>query len=485
MAREFICGFACGIVYASISASHWAGVTGTGASIIDNGDGTGTLQIDTTGGAQLSYVQHTFNPSTHRTKVVRFYFTPLTTPAATTGLFTFISNNGMRINYASTGKLQAQAALGTVQNSANVGTAGVLTVGQKYRIDAKFDRSGATATVDWYIDGVAQTQATSVVAAADMTDLRIGFDVSTTAKCKIDDLVVDTDGTVFPIGASYVKYFEPNANGSHSFTAGDFQDDTSTNLGTTETTSWSKLDGRPPTTTAHVKQVVIRSTGYLEYAFPVAPTTPKCVQVCASVHITGGTQANTQKTVLYDGTTTVDAYALQITGAVVGTLRNIVGMVATPPSGGTWTKALFDVTRLRWGYSTDVTNTPALDGLSIEAEFNYPIKTTLTATVDFTSASPHKAALPLAATVDFASASAWKSKIPTDAALTFTSADAWKTKHVLPGATLDFAGAIANKTKRAVAAVLDFAGAYSTNYIPGTPATPQPALTAVHVRPPS
>lgn len=360
MTREYINSFANGIIYGSITAAHYEGVTGS-PTVVSNGDGTGYFQVDTTGAAALAYAQRNF--AAHRIKVLRFYFTPQVAPTTTNAtVMTWLSNNGMRITYRTDGFLSAQAGSGTQALSASA-----MTIGQKYRIDMRCDRQGGTAFVDWKIDGVDQGQATQVVAAADMTSLRIGNDATTTVKYKIEHLAVDGDTNSYPLGNTTVRYYAPISAGAHSFTTGDFQNEAATNIATSDTASWSRLNEIPPTSTQFVQQVVIRSTGYVQYGFDVAPGPPICVQVVASVHNVG-TQANTQKTVLYDGTSTADSYALQITGSAAGTLRNIVGFHSAAPSGA-WSKALFDAVKVRWGFSDDVTHVPALDGIGMEAEF--------------------------------------------------------------------------------------------------------------------
>lgn len=374
MTPIFCCGAECRGAFASAGVSpHWDASSGTAITVDTTtyrnvlGGGAAAFLIDTTAAAASSYLQYRTLAAGTRILVARFYIRVDTAVSVRQGVFVATGNNGMRIGLNTTGVLYAQATTGTTVDA----TANITGDGIWHRVDLMFDRSGATATVSWAIDGVAQTPATIAVAAADMSAVRFGLDGTATAKFRLDDLAMASGASGdYPIGDGRVLSHVPIACGTHSFTAGNFQDDTSTNLVVGETTSWAKLDEQPVVTTDHIKQVVSNASGYVEYQMESSKggSSPRAVEVIIAQHNLG-TQANTQKGVLWDGTTAADIYALSSTSLTTGQIRMQSGQFAKNPSNVAWTEALFNALRVRWGYSNDVLTVPALDAIIIEAEY--------------------------------------------------------------------------------------------------------------------
>ena len=163
---------------------------------------------------------------------------------------------------------------------------------------------------------------------------------------------------------------QPNADGTHSFTTGDFQDNTSTNIATSATNVFSLLNEAPPNLTAFAKQVVIRSTSYLEVAFPSLPATvgtPVFVELKAALHPVGSNAANTSMFRLNDGGVE-DGIAVADASLTADTLEyHKHGYQVRPNGGGAWDTASVNALRARFGYSTDVTPPPAIDTLFLQA----------------------------------------------------------------------------------------------------------------------
>lgn len=161
--------------------------------------GSAGMVIDTTGGAATQYIQQNLAGGT-RVFTARLYFALVTGLGTTQNLLTCANVSGqLKLIVTAGGALRTQIASGATQTSS------VLTLGQFYRVDLRFTSSGATATIDWQIDGVAQTQATNVQAAADQTQLRIGMLGSTTAKFYVDTLVTGNAAGDYPFGANPVS----------------------------------------------------------------------------------------------------------------------------------------------------------------------------------------------------------------------------------------------------------------------------------------
>jgi hypothetical protein len=348
--------------------AHWQAPTGTGMSFTNAVPAPNTasgyrLLIDSSGAAQQTFIVRTFAAGL-KTSYHRFYYRLETTLGTGSTIYGTTGAAG-HIVVLNNRTIQARAtAGGTLVGSQ------VLTLDTDYLIEMAFDSSGTTWTVDWWVDGVAQPQASAgSQVATDQATVRLGLaSASTTCKMRYAHLLIGnslTDdfgpGTVEMAGVAQV--------GTHSFTAGDFQDHTSTNLTVGETASDDYVKELPPTTTEHVKQVVSRSAGYLEYIYDTtaAGRIPVGVEQVIAGHNVG-TQSNLQKLQLNDGAAQSDAYAAASLGTSAGTLVTGSKHWTAAPSGA-WTAALADTLRARWGFSTDVATVPALDATWLEIAY--------------------------------------------------------------------------------------------------------------------
>ena len=161
----------------------------------------------------------------------------------------------------------------------------------------------------------------------------------------------------------------PNAVGTHNETAGDFTNDTGV-PSMWETTSWSKLDEWPPNTTDYVRQVVNRTTSYLEYNLESSPAeaTAKAICImCASFPIATNT-ANEAGMRLFDRIgATVTSEAVWDNSVATNTLEYHRHVYPARPGGlGAWTKTSADSIRIRVGYSNDTSPVPAWSALLAE-----------------------------------------------------------------------------------------------------------------------
>lgn len=373
----FTCGWECRIT-TDAAGAHWSASTnsGTPGLSIDTSflrSGLASLLCDTTGGGAATFVARGL-PASTRTFAGRFYFSFRVDVSGTATIMQLDNANGDFKLQARVGrKLRVQIGAGTASADS-----AALTADQWYRIDYLCNSSDGTWDFFYSIDGVSQTGITGqVTTAADCTNFKLGNTGTNTGKLSFDDLAYTLTLADYPIGAGSVLPFRPTACGTHSFTAGDFQDDASSNLATNETASWADLDEAPVVNTDFVKQVVIRAGGYLEYIYAFNGRTPRAVEQIVWVHNLS-TSGNTQSAQLYDGTTATDAYTGQSSGSVAGTVRSFTKQWATPPSGGSWTQALFALLRIRWGFSSDITTNPALDATMLEVEFSSSVAVTTT-----------------------------------------------------------------------------------------------------------
>lgn len=364
----FISGAEAGIVTVGSSATNLVPVWNTV-------NGTPTADTTTFRNGLRSY---RFNPSatttylsrtiTSQRVVGRMAIRFATLPASGTIVLMQLTNtNGnMIIQYSATGtKLQAKAGAATAVDGPTI------TTGTWYLIDFDANTSGGTATLDWRVNKTALTQASNSQTAANMTAFIVGLATSTTADLYIDDIMLSFTGGDYPLGDGKILGFSPDGSGSHSFTAGDFQDNTSTNITTPSGTVHTFIDEVPITSSSdYIKQVVNRTTGYIRFDFQTSSVTQDARGVAIySSQMASGTTTNNATFRLDDGGSLSDIYPSSDISQ--SSLIYNADFFPTPPSGGTWTQTKINALAARWGYSGDASPNPYLQGVLMEVE--YPV----------------------------------------------------------------------------------------------------------------
>ena len=351
---------------AGISA---VGATGAGTRIWDTTSPNVSISTTTFRNGLRSYRA---NPAASTANLVKSLTTTrlvgrlgiywVTLPGVTTRIIRGTNANGsFDIRITSAGVLQAIVGAGTLQTGPTVSTA------QWYRFDFDFNSSGATATLDWQVDGTSYTQATQAQASVNITSFNVGIQTSTTAEMFFDDIILSFTGDDYPFGDGKVLGFSPNASGTHSFTAGDFQNEASDNIALPNGDVHTRLDERPMDITDWIKQVVIRGTGYIRVQFEDTSETSDArgVAVISTQH-SADTQVNDAQLDLDDGGTLSTVYNGDISQTSAIYTQSVF---ATPPSGGTWSQSKINALAVLWGYSGDVTPNPYLDAVMLEVEW--------------------------------------------------------------------------------------------------------------------
>lgn len=376
----FICGAECGVNAVGAAPTgnlkHWSTF---GA----------TVAVDTVNVPDFwSTRSYKFNPSANNSDTLAHLFgTAIASPAVMVVrfriMFTVLPNSvhsivsdagglcGIRYNTSGT-KLEAWAGSATT----TVAGSFVPTVGVWYRIDARFTR-GTTHSVDWQVDGSAQTQASKASqSASTITGVTFGHQsagqagsTNTTATFNIDDIC--TSGTTgdYPLGVGQVVGLQPAADGTHSFTANDFKyNATGAAIATNATDVYTHLTGPLDNISDFVSQVVIRTTGYLEVAFGTTPALSAVNGInVVSSHHAEGTPGQSVSLRLEDGATE-NAILAGVDFSETSIIYNEKVYATAPSSGSAWTKTKVDALKVRWGYSGDVSPNPDLDGLCIEVD---------------------------------------------------------------------------------------------------------------------
>jgi hypothetical protein len=222
-----------------------------------------------------------------------------------------------------------------------------------YRIDMRVNVSAGLNTVDWKVDGANQTQATYSQTAHTISTAAIGGDTSNeTYTAFIDDVLLTSGASEYPLGPGGVSAVVPDGMGASSDPGARMQDDDSTAW---DTNSFTRVRDVPMSSgTDYVKQTSTSATTYLE--FTLGDTALGCIQGVRALAayrsngsgtLTGAINLNdggTDRT-LYSGTLKVDA------------TRTYRGSIIAPASGG-WNATKLNALTARVGYATIGGGTP-------------------------------------------------------------------------------------------------------------------------------
>jgi hypothetical protein len=237
-----------------------------------------------------------------------------------------------------------------------------------YRIDVYFNSSANPHTLDWKIDGVAQNQATrQLVAAADITIFYIGPGVTTTTTdFYVDDFAYSLTAADYPIGGIYVKGYLPNADGTHSNQA-NFEDAGNAAISGANP-AYDQFDAVPISSlTEYVTELAVGTGDYVEVGFTNSTEGKDPIHVQVSVAMSADTATGNNATYrVRDGTTDADIFSDDPSQTT--DIFRTLGM-ATKPSGGAWTEALFNALLFRFGFSSDANPDPRCGGVMVEAVF--------------------------------------------------------------------------------------------------------------------
>jgi hypothetical protein len=356
---------------------------GLAARISPNGAGTRLLRNYTTAGTLFVfsfYVRIITLPSSGN--VVRVFH-------STADLLAFI-----RIN--SDGTLSAGVGTGTART---YGTP--INDGGWHRLDLRYNSSPATHTLDWYVDGNLQTQATGAgVAATNQTSWAVGTNQAETATFDVDDVVVSATTGDFPMGDHTVLSVVPNAEGTHNAGTNIMENaGTGNDINGTTETAWDKLDEWPPTTGINnadsITSSASGSANYAEVKFQSAPSWATSTLWAVNgivAHQSDTTGANTGITRIVDssGTTLSDIFS----GDMSETSAHYTWKIITAPAGGWLIDAThFNGVKARVGFGTLQPGAPEWLALQLQAATpdQAPLVYTLSSTVanvSFNATSP-------------------------------------------------------------------------------------------------
>jgi hypothetical protein len=319
--------------------------------------GSYALRADKVNGGQ-SYGSVTL-PATNRTLAARFALRLPALPSGTPLVFAADVSGGNQLQVAvdgGTGRLRA-GFQGALQSSSVV-----LVPDRWYLVSLLADSSVSPRTVDWWLDGTAQTRSSIAVAPNNMYGFRFGSNVLADQYTALfDDMVVSTSIGA-PIGDGRVVRLAPNGMGTSNDPSSRLQHEDGGALGAA---TWQRLDEVPATSTADsVRQTAIDPAAYAEVTF--ADTQEDCVNGVRAVIAThaSGMSANVTSTgVLDGGAETVFHNGTISSGAPIGYAGGVIA-----PAAGRWDTAAVNGLRGRPGRVSAMGSVPYWDAFYLEAD---------------------------------------------------------------------------------------------------------------------
>jgi hypothetical protein len=251
-----------------------------------------------------------------------------------------------------------------------VQTGPVITDSAWHLVDMLYDSSGTTYSVTWYVDGVAQTQATLAgQSASDWLLIRVGSASTTTSTFWISDSVASVTSGDFPIGAHHVFPLYPNGDGTHVLGSTNAISDAAAGTSNLHQ-SVDDWTGSTPDTTTYVTYASTAlgdaASNYAEFGFSNPADSTIWDVVLYSAGFAAGTSADSADTRVYTAHagTLIDSTGL-IDHSGSATVLGYYRKVLARPVGG-WTASALNAAVVQWGYSGDTNSIPRLSALMME-----------------------------------------------------------------------------------------------------------------------
>lgn len=234
-----------------------------------------------------------------------------------------------------------------------------------YRLDWRFDASTGTSTIDWQIDGVAQTQCTRTVAAADIIGCNLGITTAAVGNIYYDDVILSATSGDYPLGAGEIVGLYPSGAGTSNLDT-NIEDDGSVDVNDSSNPANVELDEDPlGSGTDYIKQIGGTSALYAAVAF--ADTTESTIVGASAfeAYTSGAASANSASARIYDEDGTETAI---FTGDMSETTTFYKSVILPAPSGG-WDQSAVNALQGRVGYATDYSPIPYFQGLMIQVAY--------------------------------------------------------------------------------------------------------------------
>lgn len=250
------------------------------------------------------------------------------------------------------------------------------------RIDFRLDMSANPWTIDWQVNGIAQTQYTNAVAAATANRVLLGWNGSTTGKVHFGDLALSSAVADYPLGTVKCLYYPADADGSHSVSAGNFREETSgTAISNATTDAYTYVNGTPGSSAAYLEQYAAATTEYVEVTL-ADPLDGSIIGVEVKSLLWASTAGSSDQTLkLNDGGTLDSSFSGNVgsatpVGVSSGGIHCGKAYATSPNNGSQWLPVWVAALRLRWGYSSFSSGiTARVSALGIEVCYRETLQT--------------------------------------------------------------------------------------------------------------
>lgn len=305
------------------------------------------------------------------------------------------------------GKLRAGYFGGT--GAVSSVTASALALNTWHVLDWYFN--GTTGTIQWQVNGVAQTDSTVTMTSGNITNLLFGQTNSSGnfaagQTLDLDDVIVSRTAADYPIGDGKVVAARPAVDGVHSVVANQFfpGDTGGTAYTNGSTTAWQMLDDDPWTTarstTDNIRQAIIGTANYIKVQTNLVASEPVNGVRAYLAYSSPTTTANNGGCIVTNSDTTSHTlWGAQ--GALADYSENTnffkSSMILEPTSG--WSVAEVNGCQFFMGFSTDIAPVPTWQSVMLEVDLSLAAASIPKAasdsftTTDITSAQDLSAAL--------------------------------------------------------------------------------------------
>lgn len=249
-----------------------------------------------------------------------------------------------------------------------------------YYVDVRAIVTGGTWTMDWSLNGTAQTRYTQTIAATTIINFSVGTDAANTSTLYFDDIVLSVTSADYPIGAGGTEALVPVSDGTHNAGANVMENQAGADIGAV--TAWDLIDDIPMTgATTYIRQLANGTGNYAEVQFG------NLVALRSAIIGANGILAYTSATTTGNNGTTImskDDFA---------TNTSIWGTTATPAdmSDGSTASVYYksailanvnDISTVnaleaRIGYSSDAAPDPYWINLMVEVAYSLPFSKSL------------------------------------------------------------------------------------------------------------
>lgn len=234
-----------------------------------------------------------------------------------------------------------------------------------HRID--FRINGPAKTIDWYMDGIAQTQYVHGISGA-ITDIRLQNQVGgVTHWAYFDDVVLSNTPEDFPIGEHFIVGSRPFEDGTHNAGTNIMEDNAGNDIGTVSAYPLIYEDPWSATPSTYIRQNATGSGRYAEIQFTDYDYNNPIGAVALLQYRSSATTANEGATIITneDGTETA-VWGSRTSKADYSESSSFYKYAVLPTPAGGWDTNAVNALKSKMGFSNNVASIPYWTNLLTE-----------------------------------------------------------------------------------------------------------------------